>query len=1425
MNCKTDITQGEPVLDPQVRNVVFRGENSIGDAPESLIVLVKINGTPVEALVDLGAQVTVLSSSFVESMVEPPELMERVSLRGAGIASQMPGHFTKRVKIELGGKTFHWSTYVAQVNDSVILGLDFLKAVGVSIDLPSATISLEGQIVSASYRRGCGGEAYQIAQAVCLNLVVIPPQSTKQVRIRIAGVNKVQEEELVLCPNVFNRSILCPYAVLNSDHEEAVLELTNIGDNFVKVKAGQNLGYVHPANVLEDELDMTSIPANLRQLSVEMEDSSIKISTAEVEDLSKQVPIHLQDLFRRSTGSLSYRQARETTKILTEYQSAFSVDDTDLGCFSAIKHSIDTQDAKPIRQRMRRTPLGFQEEEEKHLKKMLEAGVIKPSSSAWAAVPVLVRKKDGSVRWCLDYRALNKVTVKDAFPLPKIEECLDSLAGTRFYSTLDMNSGYWQIELEESDQHKTAFITKYGLFEWTRMGFGLCNAPATFQRAVQLVLHGMQWSKVLSYLDDVVVFGTTFQEARDNLVEALERFQKYNLRLKPKKCHLFQNEVLFLGRLVTPQGVMVNPGSKDTIRNWPIPKCVRDVESFLGFANYHREFISRYAELSQPLYALTGPKVKFMWSTKTGDAFDRLKKILMETPVLPYPEPKYTFILDCDASDTAIAGELGQIVDGKTQIIAYGSFVLSPEQRKYCTTRKELLAVVRLTRQYRHYLLGRPFMVRTDHNSLTWLMGFKHIQGQLARWLEELAQYDMSIVHRAGKKHINADSLSRIPDPLISCDCYRAGSSPELLPCQGCAFCRRAHAQWARFEEDVDDVVPLTFHTPTQQVQPAEPQVNIQGPTLRSLEVEEEDDREVVSTFFEGYTQDELRRRQLEDQDLCQVIGWMEEKSNPSQATLTLCSPGIKYLWRNHQQLVLKDGVLYYQWETNSQPRHLLVVPDSLKSIVMDYCHNYPTAGHLGQDKTHARLRQRFIWYQLRSDCKEFVQTCATCTRKKKTCKAPRGPLGQYHAGMPMERVHLDILGPLPVSEKGNTCILVIIDQFTKWVECYPIPDQKAEMIAHSFVDDFVARFGCPQHLHTDQGRNVDGNLINSICDLLRVHKTRTTPYHPSSNGQVERYNRTILKMVRCFLEGKSKQWDRHLQLLAAALRTVPHKQTGFSPNMMMLGREVVQPEDIVFGLTGANYHEPVLSSDYVKTLKKTLEEVHRVAREGLKSSQQLQKKLYDRKLAHTKYEVGDLVYKRDTATKKGQSPKLKPVWKGPYLVESVLSPVLIRIGERKQSKIVHHDRLILCRDRAVPLWLRRRRHRLLSTKEGATGKTTEDVLGNLNLDESGEDLGIIELIEEDPHDKSKVEKDRELPSVIPMAVEEVESSKELVEDITAPLSQDAMDGAEDSDHHQEKNVESTVNTETERRSRRGRLIRLPARLQNTIRRLLHVLH
>ena len=345
-------------------------------------------------------------------------------------------------------------------------------------------------------------------------------------------------------------------------------------------------------------------------------------------------------------------EGTQLAELLNEFQDVFAKTEFDLGHFSETEHSIDTGQSRPIKQHMRRTPVCFAGEEEAHLKKMLEAGVIQESISEWASAPVLIRKRDGSVRWCIDYRALDDVTVKDVFPLPLVDDCLDTLAGSVWFSTLDANSAYWQVKIKDEDRKKTAFITKYGLFEHVKMGFGLCNAPATYARVMNLVLRGLSWKTVLAFLDDVLVLGKTFSDHLVNLADALSRFREHGLKLKPKKCLFFQKEVEFLGRRVSSNCIAMSDVDIQTVINWPKPQCSKDVERFAGLANYHRGFVKDFSRLAAPLYQVIS-KYKFQWGTEQKGAFTALKDALTNPPVLALPNQCDAFVLDTDASDFA----------------------------------------------------------------------------------------------------------------------------------------------------------------------------------------------------------------------------------------------------------------------------------------------------------------------------------------------------------------------------------------------------------------------------------------------------------------------------------------------------------------------------------------------------------------------------------------------------------------------------------------------------------------------------------------------------------------------------------------------------------------------------------------------------
>ena len=1135
------------------------------------------------------------------------------------------------------------------------------------------------------------------------------------------------------------------------------------------------------------------------------------------------LPAHLHQLYSEALPRLDHQEVWKLYWVLMEYADVFAKDDLDIGTFQGLEHWIRTGTGRPRRQSMHRTPLGFEQEEKKVLNSMKEAGVIEPSQSEWASPPVLVRKKDQSWRYCIDFRYLNSVSIKDAYPLPLIEECIDALTGVEWFCALDMNSGYWQIPIAEEDRPKTAFITKYGLFQFLRMPFGLVNAPASFQRAMHVVLAGLIWEAVIVYLDDINVLGRTFEETLGNLKQVLERFRVYGLKLKPRKCALFRREVVFLGRLVNKNGVRMTDEHVKALQEWPVPKSRKDVEKFLGFINYHRRFLMGLAGKTQVLYGLTGPRAKWHWTNDHEVAFDTLKRAMVEAPVLALPNATDAYILDADASDVAVGAELSQVQDGVERPVAYSSKVLSAEQRRYCTTRKELLAVVVFTRQFRHYLLGRAFVVRTDHASLVWLLNFKNAGGQLARWMAELGQYDFTIEHRKGEKHSNADGLSRIPQKM-ECDCYVAGLVLDTLPCGGCSYCQRVRKQWEVFEEEVDDVVPIAFHhrrqatvgmvgladrslsvTPviiTDEVLEAggdgfvrqdvatasvlesvsssatsvfDPDIQstqvegsalkgVEGAVHRSLSVapviitdevleaegdgvgrrdgatvntaepassssSEVGDPELKSTQANGAEHDrtggvaplekstrdsnflqqvepaEVRKQQSKDPELRPVILWLEDEAVPTQAQLQACSPNTRHLWLCRTQLELDKGVLYYKWETGNRVERLLVVPGEMKREVLEYYHDALTGGHHGRDKTYAKVRERFYWYGMSRDVGLHVGTCAVCSRNKRTHRHPRAPLEHYQAGCPGDRVHLDILGPFKESEQGKKYVLMIIDQFSRWLEMVPLPNQEAETIARAFFESYVVRFGVPFMVHTDQGRNFESHMFKAFCSLMEITKTRTTPYRPSSNGQVERYNTLVLNFLRCYLAGKQRTWDQYLPVLGMAVRATVNRNTGYTPNMLMLGHEVTMPTDVVFGQLREkpSFNTPSL---YLKFLVGVLEKVHTEVRDNIKGAQIRQKRYYDVKSYMRRLEVGDLVYKRNASFRPGESRKLNPLYAGPYVVVEVVTSALFRVVDKKGTYLMHHDRLKLCEDRDVPLWAKRKRHDILR----ASGTNDADV-------------------------------------------------------------------------------------------------------------------
>ena len=435
-------------------------------------------------------------------------------------------------------------------------------------------------------------------------------------------------------------------------------------------------------------------------------------------------------------------------------------------------HDIDTGSTRPIRCNPRKLSPKKIKMQQELVDTMLEEGQIEHSVSAWSAPTVLVTKKDGSTRFCVDYRRLNARTKNDAFPLPRIDDSLNSLSGQAWFSTLDLASGYWQVRLSENVKPTTAFATHSGLFQFAVMPFGLCNAPATFERLMSQVMRGLHWKRCLVYIDDILVFGNDFESALHNLELVLDRVAEYGLQFKSTKCNLFRTSAPFLGHIVGRAGLECDPNKLSAVANWILPSTTKGVCEFLGFTGYYRRFVPDYSTVAQPLVHLLGKDCKFQWTVACQDAFKALRALLIKAPVLAFPKEDLPYIVDTDASDYGIGGVLSQNIEGTEHVIACYSKSLNPAQQKYCTTRRELLAVVATLDHFKGYVWGPHFTVRTDHAAFVWLTNLKNIQGMLACWLAKLQQFHFSIEHRPGAQHGNTDGLSRCPQ------CERGSCAP-----------------------------------------------------------------------------------------------------------------------------------------------------------------------------------------------------------------------------------------------------------------------------------------------------------------------------------------------------------------------------------------------------------------------------------------------------------------------------------------------------------------------------------------------------------------------------------------------------------------------------------------------------------------------
>ena len=685
----------------------------------------KIGGKEYECLLDTGATKSIISPEVYLNHPNRNDLALRECRERLVSIDKSPVAVRGEVELEvdLCGTVLVGHFMIAEIADDVVLGIGLQRAGGIMVNHHTQQVEFEGGKTVPYISQRISGLS-KCCKVLADRTVVIPPRkeilTTGYICGRTKELEKVRGSGLVepsLKGKMGQRGVMVGKALVDVGKDYIPIRLLNTTSEPITIYKGT------PAGVVTPVAGEPPVPVETKK-------------EPEKKRCTEKMPDFLRPLCKDGSENLSSEGKKKLAELLTKHQSAFASGPDDLGRTHLVQHEIRTP--PDLRQPARRFPFWKQTEAKEIVDDLLKRDLIEPSASPWAAPVVMVKKKDNTTRLCVDYRRLNSHTIQDAYPLPRIDDSLDALGGSKWFCTLDLASGYWQVGMSKSAQEKSAFITSGGLYAWKVMPFGLSTAPGTFERLMETVLSGLQWETCLIYLDDVIIFGKTEQQTLDCLDAILSRIGQAGMKLKPSKCRLFQKRVHYLGHVVTEEGVMTDPEKIETVREWPVPTTQTEVRSFLGTASYYRRFVQNFGTIARPLHRLTEKNRPFLWTTECQVAFETLRKKLVEAPILAYPSSEEDFILDTDASATGIGAVLSQVQDGIERPIAYASRGLSKSERNYSVTKRELLAVVFYCKYIRHYLIGRKFKLRTDHAALRWLQTFKDATGMWtnAEWRE-----------------------------------------------------------------------------------------------------------------------------------------------------------------------------------------------------------------------------------------------------------------------------------------------------------------------------------------------------------------------------------------------------------------------------------------------------------------------------------------------------------------------------------------------------------------------------------------------------------------------------------------------------------------------------------------------------------------
>lgn len=983
----------------------------------------------------------------------------------------------------------------------------------------------------------------------------------------------------------------------------------------------------------------------------------------------------------------------EAEELLGEFAEIF--DETDQQKTMPNKQLvIETGKVKPIKEKTRRLNEDEIETIKEETDRLLNKGVIRRSNSSWSFPTVLVAKKDGRKRLCIDYRNLNAITKADCYPLPRISEILALHVNHRIFSSIDLKDGFFHLKIKPEDQCKTAFSTPFGLFEYNVAPFGLKNTPSAFQRAMCEVLAPVS-SKCTPFIDDIIVSSLNFEQHLEDLKQVFMCLRDANLTLNKLKCKLFKNEVTVLGHRISKEGIQASEANLRNIENFPVPSRKKEVQAFLGLINYVAKFIPHLSKDLLPLRKLIRKSSRFEWTADHSTCFEEIKRKFAKPTVLAFPDNQLDKIIAIESDRETISAMLMQKMGNEIRLVECRCRTLSDTETRYNVYEKEALALQLGFTSFRHYLGQSKIQVVSILPEFKNCISRKVLPTRLSRILLEANEFEFEVKLSKSAKRVNTEDICRENNEF-----EHAGENVKTVYVDGASVgngtpsCRASFGVWWGHDDPLNSAGEIDQPASNQRAELTAALVALQQAVSKGLsEVRIISDSQYLVSSQKEWIIDWEKNGKLTTKgkpvancdlhfairDLtkrCKVY-WQHvpghsgipgnveadrlatEALQLKRATLSIISIEDSFFREQRsdrvystivQQIENGDRVPAYSLSKNLLYKETtnglrLVVPISLRKTILYLFHDNPAmGGHHGVFKTFEDISSTYWWPYLRKTISEYVRSCHQCQIHKPSAMKPYGYLHPIVSSQVMEKVGIDFIGPLIRTTRGNAYIVVCIDYFSRYVITKPLKEISAKTTAIFLLENVVCQHGAPRCMISDRGAQFTSAIIAELMSLLKIEQALTTPYHPQSNGMCENANRNIIRSLKKYVDLNSGDWDLYLPIVTLSYNISTNKSSGFTPFEIRTGRK--------YQWSGTSSQEP--TNDYLRKVKERLNEVEEKVKCNDLFAKSTQKQAFDKSHRPVDFKAGELVLVKNNAGLPGVARKFQPLFVGPYEVQSI---------------------------------------------------------------------------------------------------------------------------------------------------------------------------